>query len=66
MELSVAERRALAKRACTAKEYQAWDLREIHGMRLRRIAAELEVSLTTVCDRLDNARRKIARAGIAV
>lgn len=53
--------REIAARVCTAKELDAWRLRD-RGLSRRLIALALGVSDSTLRDRLRNADRKIAIA----
>lgn len=53
--------RDLARTALTPNEYQAWILND-RGMSERAIALALDISRSSVRSRLENARRKLARA----
>lgn len=50
---------ALAKNVCTAKELEALELRERHGLSQYAIALVLDLSRWSVRERLRNADRKI-------
>jgi DNA-binding CsgD family transcriptional regulator len=54
--------RELATRVCTEKELEALKLK-VAGYGERRIAVVLNISRTTVRDRLRNAERKLLAAG---
>ena len=51
----------LARQVLTRKELDAWKL-SIAGMSTRRIGLALNISLTTVMNRLAEAERKLAHA----
>lgn len=53
--------RELATTVLTANELEAWTLSE-RGMSERTIALALDISRSSVRSRLENARRKLARA----
>lgn len=52
----------VAARVCTAKELEALELRDLHGLGQRVIALSLGLSRSTIRERLDNADRKIQTA----
>lgn len=61
LALTNTDQRTIAAAVCTPKEQEAWEAVDLHGMSLRAASLHLDISLSAVRGRLDNARRKISR-----